>query len=108
MNTLAGQPKKEDSFVSRRVAGQIIIVPIRSNLGDLESIYTLNEAATLIWEMIDGETRADRIAEKISEQYEVSLESAERDVLEFLDTLESAGFVKVASCIDCAETLRGG
>jgi hypothetical protein len=51
--------KKED-FVTREIAGETIIVPIRKQAGDLESIYTLNELGTTIWGMIDGKTRSAR------------------------------------------------
>ena len=46
--------KKSDSIVSRRIADEFILVSIRQNVGDLESIYTLNETAARIWELIDG------------------------------------------------------
>ena len=41
---------KDPNIVSRKIAGEVILVPIRKNVGDLESIYTLNEVAARIWE----------------------------------------------------------
>ena len=47
---------KQDNFVTREIAGETIIVPIRSHVADLDSIYTLNEVGTLIWSLVDGKT----------------------------------------------------
>lgn len=80
-------------MVSRRIAGEIIIVPIRSNVGDLDFIYTLNEAGSLIWESIDGHTSLGQIVAALCQRYDISQEAAETDVLEFIEALEGAGLV---------------
>ena len=43
---------RSDSVVSRVIAGETLIVPIRRGVGDLASIYSLNEIATAIWSAI--------------------------------------------------------
>lgn len=35
--------QRDKSIVSRTIEEEVILVPIRQNVGDLESIYTLNE-----------------------------------------------------------------
>ncbi len=80
--------KKSDSIVSRKIADEFILVPIRQNVGDLESIYTLNETAARIWELIDGGTKVKKIKEKIIEEFEVTPEEAEKDIIEHLMQLE--------------------
>jgi hypothetical protein len=85
--------KKED-FVTREIAGETIIVPIRKQAGDLESIYTLNELGTTIWGMIDGKTKVSKIIEAIHENYDTTPENAARDVTEFLQSLEKASLIQ--------------
>ena len=80
--------KKSDSIVSRKITDEFILVPIRQNVGDLESIYTLNESAARIWELIDGEIRVGEIREKIVDEFEVTPEEAEKDLMEHLQELE--------------------
>ncbi|KAF0121586.1 MAG: hypothetical protein FD151_1163 [bacterium] len=80
--------KKDDSIVSRKIADEFILVPIRQNVGDLESIYTLNETAARIWELIDGETKVREIRERIVEEFEVTPEEAEKDLIEHLRQLK--------------------
>jgi hypothetical protein len=79
---------KSDSIVSRKIADEFILVPIRQNVGDLESIYTLNETAARIWELIDGKMKVEEIKEKLIEEFEVSPEEAEKDIIEHIMQLK--------------------
>ena len=84
MNFLDKVYSKSDSIVFRKIADEFILVPIRQNVGDLESIYTLNETAARIWELIDGKIKGGKIKEKIVEEFEVTPEEAEKDIMEHL------------------------
>lgn len=95
MNFLDKVYTKSDSIVSRRIADEFILVPIRQNVGDLESIYTLNETAARIWELIDGKMKVGEIREKIVEEFEVTSEEAEKDIMEHLQQLERIDGIKV-------------
>lgn len=88
--------QKDSSVVFREIAGEAILVPIRRNVGDLESIYTLNETAARVWELIDGKRSIQEITDAIVTEFEVEREVAERDVLELLAGLESFQAVKKA------------
>jgi len=85
---------KDPSIVSRKIADELILVPIRQKAGDIESIYTMNEVASRIWELIDGEKRVAEIGNAILEEFEVSPEEAEADLVEFLQQLEQVGAVR--------------
>lgn len=80
--------KKSDSVVFRKIGEECILVPIRQDVGDLESIYTLNETAARIWELTDGKTQVSQIKEKIVQEFEVDPEQAEQDLKEHLQQLE--------------------
>jgi len=76
--------KKSASIVSRKIADELILVPIQRNVGDLESIYTLNEAAAFIWDLINGKRKFREIKEMIIEEFEVKPEEAENDLKDIL------------------------
>jgi hypothetical protein len=80
--------KKSDSIVSRKIANEFILIPIRQNVADLESIYTLNEVGARIWELMDGKMTMREIKEKIVEEFEVTALEAEKDIAEYLQQLE--------------------
>ncbi len=94
MSILTRSYAKDADLVTRNVVGETIIVPVKSNVGDLDSIYTLNELGTMIWELIDGQKTVNQIVEEICIAYDVSPEEARKDSLEFLESLEEAGLIR--------------
>jgi len=80
--------KKSDSIVSRKIGDEFILVPIKQDVGDLESIYTLNETAARIWELIDGKIKVRDIKDRIVQEFEITPTEAERDLIEHLQQLE--------------------
>ena len=85
--------QKNPDIVFRKIAGEIILVPIRQNVGDLESIYTLNEIAAKIWELIDGKRTVEEIKEIMLNQFEVSEKDIENDLTGLLDNFRKMRFI---------------
>jgi len=86
--------KKHGDLVTRRIAGETIIVTVRSNVADLDCVYTLDEVGTRIWELLDGHHSLSRIAQAIQSDYEVTPEQACDDVVDFVGSLQDAGLVE--------------
>jgi len=86
---------RDVSVVFRKVAEELILVPIKQKAGEVESIYTMNEVAARIWELLDGTKTLGAIRNTIVDEFEVSLEEAEKDLREFLQQLEQIGAVRV-------------
>ena len=87
MSDLEKVYKKSDSMVSRTIGDESILVPIRQNAGELDSIYTLNDTAAHVWELIDGQTKVREIKEKLISEFDVKADEAERDLTEHLQQL---------------------
>ena len=87
---------KKGEFVTRSIAGEIILVPVRGQVGDLDAIYNLNEVGSFIWERVDGILSVRQIADAVAAEFEVNSEEAEIDMLRFIGVLESAGVIERA------------
>jgi len=85
---------KDPSIVSRNIAGEFILVPLRRKVADVESIYTMNEVGGRIWELVDGERSVGEILGMVIEEFEVQPAEAEADVVGFLRQLEKVQAVK--------------
>ena len=83
-----------DSLVTRDLAGEKIIVPVRGKVGDLNNIYTLNAVANDIWNLLDGQRTVQQIVKQLEEEYETDSETLTNDVSRTLDELSGAGLVK--------------
>jgi hypothetical protein len=80
--------QKNPDMVSRLIGDEFILVPIRRNVADLESVFTLGGTGVRVWELIDGQLTGRELCDRIAEEFEVDLEQAEADVLEFLRELQ--------------------
>ena len=87
MNFLETVFRKSDAIVFRKIGDECILVPIRQGVGDLESIYTLNETAARIWELLDGTAKGAEIRDKLTEEFDVTPEEAEKDLVHHLKEL---------------------
>lgn len=85
---------KKGEFVMRSIAGQTILVPVRSQAGDLNSIYNLNEVAAFVWSLLDGQTNVRQILEAVCGEFDVAPEEAEKDTLQFLAALQAAAVIE--------------
>jgi hypothetical protein len=84
---------QDPAIVARQIAGEMILVPIRQNVGDLDSIYTLNETARFVWHLLDGKHTLYDIRRQITQEFEVDEEQAGQDMLELIADLERVGVV---------------
>ncbi len=85
---------KNENIVSRKIMEETILIPVVSQAENMQSIYTLNDASTFIWERMDGNHSLKEILQKLLEEYEVSEEEAKKDLLEFTKDLLEIGAIK--------------
>jgi hypothetical protein len=83
--------------VTRRIAGETLVVPVAGGVADLEAIFTLNHAGARIWELLEHAVTRQRIVEIVLEEYAVSRDQAARDVSGFVDELRAAGLIDTRS-----------
>ena len=84
---------RSDSVVSRVIAGETLVVPIRGSVGDLASIYSLNAVGSTIWQALEKPKAVDELTELVEAEYEVSSDKAKQDVSKFLEEMRSNGLV---------------
>lgn len=77
-----------EDVVAREIEGELIIIPLVAGIGDMEDeLFTLNETGRAIWNELDGQKSLREIIDKLSEEYEVSNETLEQDVIGFVEEL---------------------
>jgi hypothetical protein len=91
------------SVVSRVVAGETLIVPVRGKVGDLASIYSFNSTGSLIWQLLDAPRSLNDLISAVASEYEVGQEQAHGDVMRFVEEMLSVGLVDVCPVVAMAE-----
>jgi len=84
---------KDGAIVARRIGDEFILVPIHQKAGDVDCIYTLNEVGASVWELLDGQTPLADIRDAIVQEFDVSHEEAEADLVAFVQQLERVGAI---------------
>ena len=85
--------ERDTEFVHRRIVDEVVLLPIRHNFGDLESIFTLNEVGARIWDLLDGTRTLVEVRDIIAGEFDVTADVAGTDLEEFVAQLEDVGAV---------------
>ena len=80
--------RKNENFVFRQIDDETILVPIKNNVGDMESIYNLNAVGAYVWECLDGRRTLLDIMNLVTEAFEVSPQDAQSDLFDFMGQLK--------------------
>ena len=64
---------------------------------DNSDVIVINETGCFIWGLCNGRHTEQKMAEKITAVYEVGIEDAKKDLVEYLKVLEKANFIKSGS-----------
>jgi Coenzyme PQQ synthesis protein D (PqqD) len=86
--------RRSDSLVTRDLAGEKIIVPVRAKVGDLSSIYTLNAVANDVWLLLDGNHTLADIIRNLEQTYDVEPATLVSDVMRLVDELSGEGLIR--------------
>jgi phage major head subunit gpT-like protein len=92
------------SVVSRVVAGETLIVPVRGKVGDLASIYSFNGTGSLIWKLLDTPRGLADLIDAVEREYEIEKQQAQKDVTQFLNDMLSVGLLDVRARVAITET----
>lgn len=96
MHSLETTFQKDSSIVSRRIADEMILVPIRRKLGEIECLYTLNEVGARIWELIDGQRSVKALRDTLVAEFEINESEAQQDLVQLIHQLKEIGAIQEA------------
>jgi len=85
---------KREEIVSREIAGETILVPIRGKLVDLQRIFSVNPVGAYIWRQLDGQKTLAEVRDGVLETFEVETQRAEADLREFIAELLVAELIR--------------
>ena len=79
--------KQQEEIVTRDIAGDTILVPIKGKLANMEKIFSFEGTANRIWDLLNGKNSVNDICKNISLAFDVETDKAKVDTLEFIDEL---------------------
>jgi len=84
---------RTDGIIAREIAGEMLLVPVRGRVADMQRIFALDPTPQFIWEQLDGEKTLRAVLDAVLEAFDVEEEQAAADLLKFTDELLEAGLV---------------
>lgn len=87
--------QKADNLVCRAIENELIIVPIDSGIGDLDSeLFSLNTTGLSVWDKLDGSKTLKETIEDIANEYQAPIEQIEADILNLVGQLLKKKLIK--------------
>ena len=84
---------KKDDIVTRKVADEIILVPVCGELAAMQRIFTIDTVAEFIWNTLDGQKSLSDILTALTDSFDVETDVAEKDMYDFIQSLINAELV---------------
>lgn len=86
--------KRKANFLLRNIGGENLLVPLGSQVLDLNGIVTLNATGSYLWELMEKDCSIDGLAAIIAEIFDVDRERARMDIQIFLEKIASIGLLE--------------
>jgi len=88
------QFQRNPDYIFRKIADELVLVPIRQDVANMDSIYTLNSVGAFIWaHLVQPSTQAD-IQQAVLGEYEADQEAIMVDLARFLGEMTAIGAVR--------------
>jgi hypothetical protein len=84
---------RNHDVVSRKIAGELFLVPVKGKMADMENIFALTAVAEYIWDRLDGRKSLNEILTNVIDRFDVEHQQAESDIREFIMELVGAGLI---------------
>ena len=81
--------KRNDDFIFRKIVNEMILVPVKHDVADMEHIFTLNEVGAFVWEKLSKSSTIEELQQAILDEFEVDPAMAQQDLQVFLEDLEA-------------------
>lgn len=91
----ASRLRRASDVVARDIAGEHLLVPVRSGLARMNYLYIAGEVGSFLYARLDGRRDLRDLARSVAEAFEVEPEAALRDAGEFLRELVDEGLAIV-------------
>ena len=103
-STVGDRWARAAGVIARRVAGEMVLVPVRNRTDDPEfkraRLYVLNDTGEFLWSLLDTPQSAADLARNLTIAFETTAGRAHSDVDLFLAALRDIGAVR--------EVIEGG
>ena len=82
------------NFALRNIANTWVVLPLAEKTVDFNGMLKLNDTGVLLWKVLEQGADRDALVKALTDEYDVSRDTALADVDEFLNTLIRIGCIE--------------
>jgi hypothetical protein len=86
--------ERNPDFVFRKIVDELVLVPIRQDVADMDCIYTMNGVGAFLWERIDGRATPADLQTAVVQEYAADPDVVAADVDAYLRELVAIGAIR--------------
>ncbi len=86
--------KLNENFALRSIAGTWVVLPLADKTVNFNGIIKLNDSGVLLWRALENGADRETLADTLTNEYDVTRETALADVDEFLNNLRKIGCIE--------------
>ena len=86
--------QRNEDFIFRKIVEEMILVPVKQNVAEMEAVFTLNEVGAFLWEQLGQPRSLSELHNAVLNEFEADPASVLEDIEAFLKEAETFGAVK--------------
>ncbi len=86
--------QRHEDFIYRKIVEEMILVPVKQNVAEMEAVFTLNEVGAFLWEQLGQPRSLSELHNAVLNEFEADPASVLEDIEAFLKEAEAFGAVK--------------
>lgn len=86
--------KIKSGFMTRKIGDKIVGIAVGERTNDFNGMINLNDTGLFIWKCLEKETTPEEIAQSLTKEYDIDLESATNSVNSFIGDLKKYNLIE--------------
>ncbi len=83
--------KGNPAFSLQSIGDVYLLVPLQDETFEIEKIIPTNEVGDFLWSILQNECTEEILRDALTAEYDISPETARKDIRQFLEVLKKAG-----------------
>ena len=86
--------KIKNDFIVKEISGSTVVIPVGNRVADFNGMLKLNETGVFLFNLLKNDTTIEALVQSLVDEYEVTKEKANEDVITFVIKLKEADIIE--------------
>ena len=86
--------KIKNDFIVKEISDSTVVIPVGNRVADFNGMLNLNETGVFLFNLLKNDTTIEALVQSLVDEYEVTKEKANEDVITFVNKLKEADIIE--------------